>query len=133
MKYFTLCTVAISLFCVATAVTLTAYSDATCGTVAQDTSGGTNPLVAPLNQCTKNSATQWVKFTSCSSNGKVAGSYYTDSGCNTKQQSSPDIAFDTDKCIPFLTASLKVTCAPASSATVALAAVAAAALLLFVQ
>ena len=134
MKYLILATVAISLFCVTTAVTVTNYKDSTCTSV--DTVGPTqpggvpNPTVAPLNVCTKYINGQSRKFTSCTNNGKAAGSEYSDSACATKRL---DFNFNTDKCDPASPEMwIKTTCSPASSATIALAAVAAAALLLFV-
>ena len=132
MKYLILGTVAISLFCVTTAVIQTYYSDNTCTSVANLTSGGiANPILAPLNVCTKYLNGASYKFTSCTSNGKAAGTEYSDSACATKFAA---FDYDTDKCSNTVPGSSnKIICSPASYATIALAAVAAAALLLFVQ
>jgi hypothetical protein len=133
MKYLLLATVAISLFCVTTAVIQTYYKDTTCtsvDTVGPASGGVANPTLAPLNVCTKYFNGASYKFTSCTSNGKAAGTEYSDSACATK---IADFNYDTDKCSSTTPeSSNKITCSPASSATIALAAVAAAALLLFV-
>ena len=116
--------------CAVTAVTQTSYSDKNCATAASPVPGFQNPWVIPLNACAKPTDTGYVKYTSCISNGKYVGAGYSDAACSIKQA---DLSGDADFCYSGASGSSKVTCAPASSATVALAAVAAGTLLLFVQ
>lgn len=131
MKFLLLSAVAASLFFAAAAVTFTTYNDATCGTPLATSDIAPNPVVAKLNDCTKyltsESSTTYAKPTSCGA--KAAGALYSDDKCATKVL---DIDSETDKCITQPGGkSLKVTCAPASSISIALFTVLAAMLALF--
>jgi hypothetical protein len=131
MKFLLLSAVAASLFFAAAAVTFTTYTDAACGTPHATSDSAPNPVVAKLNECTKymtsGSSTIYAKPTSCGA--KAAGATYSDDKCATKIQ---DIDSETDKCLPQTGgSSLKVTCAPASSISIALFTVLAAMLALF--
>jgi hypothetical protein len=133
MKFIAVLTVAISLFCFAAAVTITVYSDVNCGTAIPSTSNLTNPQVVPLNTCSPapGSATSSLRYNSCVG-GKAVASTYSDKVCSGANFITT-VTFNTDVCGSDGRISTKITCAPASSVNVALAAVAAAAVLLFVQ
>ncbi len=130
MKFLVILTVAVSLFCFAAAVTNTAYSDSNCKTVAPAVGGIPNPQVIPSNTCySADAASSSIKYTSCGG-GKAVMSSYSDKSCTNFITT---ITLNTDVCASDSGKSAMITCAPASSVNVALAAVAAAAVLLFVQ
>ena len=135
MKFLAVLTVAIGLFCFAAAVTLSGYSDTFCGTLTPATSNFTNPLVVPLNTCyTRSGVSNSLMYTSCGG-GKTVLSLYSDKVCSGASFRS-SLTYNADVCEADSAVgvmSSRYTCAPASSVNVALAAVAAAAVLLFVQ
>jgi hypothetical protein len=132
MKFLAVLTVAIGLFCFAAAVTLSGYSDTFCGTLTPATSNFTNPLVVPLKTCyTRSGVSNSLMYTSCGG-GKTVVSLYSDKVCSGASFRS-SLTYNTDVCEAVGGMSSRYTCAPASSVNVALAAVAAAAVLLFVQ
>jgi hypothetical protein len=122
MKYLALCTVAISLIGVASAVTYTFYNDMTCSTPTAAASGSPNPVVISLNGCLKITGTssQYQKISSCTPNGKMSVALFTDSACSNKISGS-DEEIDVNKCIPDLIErnSKKATCDSASSVSLA--------------
>jgi hypothetical protein len=123
MKFLVIVTVAISLLCFAAAITSTAYSDNNCGTV-------TASVVEASGSCISTGLSS-RKWTSCKSGGSAVTTAYVGTSCATEAGS---VTFPVDVCISTSSStSTKITCAPASSVNVALAAVAAAAVLLFVQ
>jgi hypothetical protein len=130
MKFLLLSAVAASLFFAAAAVTYTTYTDAACGTPRSTSDSAPNPVVANLNECTKymtSPSTVYVKPASCGA--KAAGATYSDDKCANKLQ---DLDSETDKCLPGTGGtSSKVTCAPASSISIAIFTVLAAMLALF--
>ena len=134
MKSVTLCAVAISLICAASAVTYIEYNDATCATPTASTTAAPNPTVVSLNGCvliTGSSPVEYQKISSCTPNGKVSVAYYSDSGCSNKK-SGTDAELDVDKCLAITGGrSRKVTCDSASSASLAFVAIFAAMVTLF--
>ena len=134
MKYLALCTVAISLIGVASAVTYTFYNDLTCSTPTATTSSSPNPVVINLNGCLKivGRDSEYQKISSCTPNGKLSVALYTDSACSNKIKDS-DEEINTNKCIPDLIKgnSKLATCDPASSVSLAFLTVIAATVALF--
>jgi hypothetical protein len=132
MKFTTYVAIAATLFAVASAVTITQYTDAACKTAEASSTDMANPFVASLNACTKYGSvlgvTIYVKATVCAA-GKVTSARYTDSACAVKIPLSDDIS-DTDKCNPQGVGSSMITCSSTSSVTMAFLAVAAAVLAL---
>ena len=127
MKFTTYVAIAATLFAVASAVTMTTYSDAACKTAVVGSAAMPNPFVANLNTCTKYSDTIYVKATACGG-GKVTSRAYTDATCATG--AGAESTSDTDKCVAGGGASQMITCASTSSVTMAFLAVAAAVLAL---
>lgn len=134
MKFTLLVAMVASLLVAAAAVTYTTYSDAACATIKASSDSSPNPVVAKLNECTKymtvtvlgTTTTIYAKPVSCDT--KAKGALYTDDKCTAKQG---DLESDTDKCLSGTGgSSLKVTCAPASSISIALFTVLAAAIAL---
>ena len=137
MKFFAISFVAICLFGAAAAVTMTFYTDAKCATPATSTTDSPNPIVGPLNGCTKLmtqsqlgvSVTIYVKPTACATGGKATVGMYIDDKCTTRAPNVPaDIPNNEGTCDTTTSGSQKVTCDPASSVTLASVAVAAAVL-----
>jgi hypothetical protein len=134
MKFATYVAIAATLFAVASAVTLTQYSDAACKTAVATSADSPNPFVAKLNECTKYGSLAGVSFyikaTTCAA-GKVTSARYGDSACAVKIPLSDDIS-DTDKCVANSVGggSSMITCSSTSSVTMAFLAVAAAVLAL---
>jgi hypothetical protein len=126
MKFLVQCVFATSLFCAVAAVSYTTYTDASCATAVAATSAAPNPIVVGLNSCVKIAGTnpiEYQKIHACADPGKVAGALYSDSSCSTKQADS-DFDYDVGKCIAIRGGtSQKLTCAPASSLSVAFLAV----------
>ena len=127
MKFTTYVAIAATLFAVASAVTMTTYSDAACKTAVTGSAAMPNPFVANLNTCTKYIDGVYIKATACGG-GKVTSGAYSDDKCATA--ASPADTSDTDKCQPGGGGSGMVTCASTSSVTMAFLAVAAAVLAL---
>ncbi len=132
MKFTTYVAIAATLFAVASAVTITQYTDAACKTATATSTDSPNPFVANLNECAKygsfGGVTIYVKATICAA-GKVTSARYGDSACAVKIPLSDDIS-DTDKCTPAGSGSSMITCSSTSSVTMAFLAVAAAVLAL---
>ena len=137
MKFIAFSFIAIILFGVAAAITQTKYTDNKCTTPVATSAALANPFVATLNTCTKYMSvtspvamTIYLKATVCVTGGKVTGGMFSDDKCATKLE---DLAGDEGKCVmegPAGSAqtSMKITCDPASSVTLASIAVAAAVL-----
>ena len=139
MKASILAILALSAISVAAAVTVTAYSDAACATLAANPVAGlANPAIATLNTCSKsyaitnpltNATVQlYVTFTACSDT-EATSQTYTDDKCTAKQGSaSTDVP---GKCaatsLPGI-GSFKFTCSSATTATITFVSVVAAAL-----
>ena len=138
MKAAIVAILALSAISAAVAVTVTAYTDAACNTLAANPILGlTNPAIAPLNTCTKSYIVQgnqlYIKFTACSGTAATSQTY-TDAACTTCVQGSTCLpATDVpDKCaatssLPGV-GSFKVTCSSAATATITFVSVVAAAL-----
>jgi hypothetical protein len=125
MKFLVQCVFATSLFCAVAAVSYTSYTDASCATAVAATTAAPNPEVVGLNSCVKiaGAANNFQKIHACADPGKVAGARYSDSSCSTKKADT-DFDLDVGKCIPSEGGgSQKLTCAPASSLSVAFLAV----------
>jgi hypothetical protein len=125
MKFTTYVAIAATLVAVASAVTLTQYSDAACKTVVATTDAAPNPFVAKLTECTKYGPL-YIKMAACAS-GKYAGALYSDDKCATPSEA---LVGDIDKCVAGGGGSSMITCASSSSVTMAFLAVAAAVLAL---
>lgn len=127
MKSIIICAIALSLPSGALAVTVTAFSDGACATQAgAKVEGMTNLLVCSLNTGCAFTSGRFVKMTDCSTS--VSGGYYDDSACTGAKQS--DLTATAGSCTPIGgmdTKSIKITCASASSGTLAIFAMAAAA------
>ena len=137
MKAAIVAILALSAISAAVAVTVTAYTDAACNTLAANPILGlTNPAIAPLNTCTKSFIVQgnqlYIKFTACSGTAATSQTY-TDAGCTTCQGGACVPSVDVpDKCaatssLPGV-GSFKVTCSSAAPATLTFVSVVAAAL-----
>ncbi len=126
MKFTTYVAIAATLVAVASAVTLTQYSDAACKTVVATSDASPNPFVAKLSECTKYGSQGYVKMAACAS-GKYAGAMYSDDKCVTLKDA---LVGDSDKCVAGGGGSAMITCASTSSVTMAFLAVAAAVLAL---
>ena len=132
MKTVIVIALGLSLLSVAAAqMTQTYYSDASCTTPAAGTlnpGGMVNPLIAPLNTCVKQSAASWVKFSVCSGT-TVTGVIYGDSGCLNRLTDTQLFAGACAQMPSVYTgvASMRVACSSASSATLAIVSVVAAA------
>jgi hypothetical protein len=127
MKFFAFSAIAFSLLSMALAVTITLYSDNTCMTAANPSStpAKSNPVVATLNSCSMYLYEgSRVKFTACSSSGKAEGTMYNALEC-TGAAVGP-VSHEIGKCEGLGAVSFKVTCDPASAATLASVVVAAA-------
>jgi len=123
MKFLVQCVFATSLFCAVAAVSYTSYTDASCATAVAATTAAPNPEVVGLNSCVKVAGGDYQKIHACADTGKVAGALYSDSSCSTKRADS-DFEFDVGKCRQVVGGgSQKLTCAPASSLSVAFLAV----------
>jgi hypothetical protein len=137
MKATIFAVLALSAISVAAAVTVTAYSDAACATLAANpVLGLANPSTANLNTCTKSftvgAQTFYVKYTACSATAATTNTY-TDAACTVCQGTCTPSNDVPDKCIPSgggLTGvgSYKVACSSASTSTVAFVSAVAAAL-----
>ncbi len=128
MKAIIICAIALSLLSVSLAVTVIAFSDGACASQAGAmVEGLTNPLVCNLNNCCTFTSGRFVKMTDCSTS--VTGGYYGDSTCTGAKQS--DLTATAGSCTPIggmdTIKSIKITCASASSGTIAIFAIAAAA------
>ena len=127
MKFTTYVAIAATLFAVASAVTVTQYTDAACKTATATSDASPNPLVANLGTCTKSGTGSYVKFSACAA-GKYVGASYSDDKCATQDKT---LNGDTDACKASGDGgSTMVTCASTSSVTMAFLAVAAAVLAL---
>ena len=140
MKASILAILALSAISVAAAVTVTAYSDAACATLAANPVAGlANPAIATLNTCSKsyqytnpstNATTQlYITYTACSDTAATSQTY-TDDKCTAK---SGSVATDVPgKCTAESSlsgiGSFKVTCSSATTATITFVSVVAAAL-----
>ena len=124
MKFLVQGVFATSLFCAVAAVSYTTYTDVSCATAVAATSAAPNPTVVGLNSCVKIAGTNnYQKINACADPGKVAGATYSDSSCSTKKADT-DFSYDVGKCIATEGGgSQKLTCAPASSLSVAFLAV----------
>lgn len=131
MRFVALCAVAISLICVASAVTITQYNDASCGTPTATTAANPNPQQLISNTCTSvRGGDYFIMVSSCTSKGQITYAYYSDAACAKKDEET-DIIRPTDKCIVqgrSSTSSIKFTCDSASSVGLAFLAVFAAVL-----
>ena len=132
MKTVIVIALGLSLLSVAAAqMTQTYYSDASCATPAAGTlnpNGFVNPLIAPLNTCVKQSAATWVKFSVCSGT-TATGVIYGESGCLNRLTDFPYPAGACAQMPGVYTgvSSMRVVCSSASSATLAIVSVVAAA------
>jgi hypothetical protein len=127
MKVFAFSAIAFSLLSMALAVTITRYSDNSCQNAADPSStpAKINPVVATLNSCAMYLYEgSRAKFTACSSSGKAEGTMYNNDQC-TGAGAGP-ISHEIGKCEGLGAVSIKVTCDPASAATLASVVVAAA-------
>ncbi len=126
MKFTTYVAIAASLFAVASAVTMTLYSDADCKTAKATSDAAPTPFVTKMGDCTKY-GTNYVKAAGCTGTAYVAAMYSEDK-CVTPVDAMTGI---TDKCEAHGSGVYRiVTCASTSSVTMAFLAVAAAVLAL---
>jgi hypothetical protein len=121
---------AISLFSAVVGVTVTMYSDPACTTKSSIT-GIPNPAVVNLNTCNKGAGNYYEKYTSCTPNTAdgVVNQWYADASCSTTmtgggKSSSTGSCVNIGAAVPGI-GSVQFVCAPASTATLALAAAAA--------
>jgi hypothetical protein len=140
MKAALLTILALSAINIAVAqITVTAYSDAGCATVASNpVLGLANPSTASLNVCSKSytvsGTTFYTKFTVCSATAATTQTY-TDAGCTTCQGGtcSPTTVVP-GKCVtdvPPGIGSYKIVCSSSASTALAFGVVTAAALAVF--
>ena len=132
--YSMMCLLALCFAGSALGFTFTFYTDNACKTMASSSlNGASNPLVIPLNTCSKTlfiGNQYYAKVTACSSTSTAFNSFCTSSDCSGAScQAFTQVP---GQCItdnpPPGAQSYTVTCAPASKASVALLAVAAAVL-----
>ena len=133
MKAAIITILALGALSVAVAVTSTAYSDTACanqisGTVLE----ASNPLVVSLNTCTKSytvgQRVYYVKYTACTSDAATTATY-GDSSCLV--QLDPPASYKPGACLtdaPPGIGSFKVSCSSTGTTTLAVVAIAAAAL-----
>ena len=137
MKATIFAVLALSAISVAVAVTVTAYSDAACATLAANpVLGLENPSTANLNTCTKSytvgATTYYVKYTACSATAATSNTY-TDAACTVCLGGTCTISNSIPgNCIPSTgltgVGSYKVACSSAATSTVAFVSAVAAAL-----
>jgi len=129
-----MCLLALSFAGSALGFTYTFYTDAACKTIAASTfNGASNPMVIPLNTCSKTlfvfGAQYYSKATACSS---TASSSVSCTSTDCSGASCQTYTYVPGQCLtdnlPPGAQSYMVTCAPAAKASVALLAVAAAVL-----
>jgi hypothetical protein len=137
MKIAIITILVLSAFSVALAVTVTAYSDTACATLAANpVLGVPNPIVGPLNTCIKSwtlsSGVYYSKISLCSSTSSVGMTYSGDSTCTLTSSGFPSAAVP-GQCTAVTPAgsvpgvgSYILTCASAATSTIAYVAVAAA-------
>jgi hypothetical protein len=129
MKFTTYVAIAATLFAVASAVTLTQYTDAACKTVTATSDASPNPFVGNLATCTKYGTSGYVKMSACAA-GKYVGAMYSNTDDKCAAAAVMALTGDTDTCKVETGGSSMVTCASTSSVTMAFLAVAAAVLAL---
>ncbi len=135
MKIAIAAILALSALSVAVAVTVTAYSDSTCTTLAANpVLGLANPSTVALNACGKSytvsGTTYYVKFATCSATA-VASVSYSDAACTVQSSvgaGAPDACIASPSLASFGVGSYKVACSYAATASLALVSVVAAAL-----
>ena len=135
MKAAIACALTLSLLTVAHAITTNGFSDAACATQGATTIDGmANPLVCKLNECCsflKSGGVQmYVKATACDGT-TYAIAQYNDNKCastGSPMGGTPGTCIDITSYDITGLKSIKTTCASASSATLALLTVAAAAI-----
>jgi hypothetical protein len=111
------------------------YSDSAC-TTKSSISGIPNPAVVTLNTCNKGAGNYWEKYVACTpntANNGVINQWYSDASCSTTMSGGNSFS-STGSCVNIGASvpgigSIQAVCDPASTATLALTAAAAAVVL----